>query len=1191
MRPGRLLFPVFLFAVLLATSVAAQVITGTLQGVVEDPTGAVVPKAEVTVTSLTTGATYRGRTNEIGIFSFPNLRPSNYRVVVEAPGFKRFQADNIAMHVGTVTPVRVTLELGTMAETLEVPGAESILTVDTWTAQVQGVLTTRQIDNLPLQGRNFLDLAQLEPGVQIRDGGDIDPTKNQMSAISVGGRSGIGTRIQVDGVDFTDEVVGTTMMNISQDAIQEFQVSEGLYDLSTDLTTSGAVNIITRSGGNDFHGSGFIFYRDKDFSAKILGRNPPFDREQAGFRLGGPFIRDKLFWQVSYEHNNQDDAIIGRPVLFTGSEFNQNFPKLVDETMAAARVDWNATHRLRFFARWMYNNNSGATCLGPCGQNTLDPFFNKNRAVNIVFGGDYSTGQWTHSARVSMVDFDNLITDATESLGIPGFADSAGRPITLRIGGQLNLGPNVNAPQETHQDNKPQFKYDGTYSRGRHIVRFGFNYNRISQGSQAAFFGLGPLLLGNCCAASQLAFADADPFGPGGSTNPLNFPFFFALSGNGLGFFSEKPGQGFPFGGSKNNRFQWYIADTWRVHPHVTLNAGLRYVFDTGIVNHDLRRDQLAIVPDNTVPIASVCPVGQNVLDCFRPGLGRRTQNDDNNFAPQLGLAWDVGGRGKLVVRSGAGIFYGTNLLANQGDRGFFFNRGFGFETAGIAPAFGLGLFDPRSGSPFAAGDPLATSFGFPNGTSAAALNPLLTGLPVGATLDTIGALQALFQTATQENLATFDLMGLNRPVFTDFGTDLGGFSLLRPDFILPYSFQFNLGVQYQIREGIILSADYLRQRGLHFPLVLDENKIGDARFLDMPTAQAAIGATLADFGVATIDDAIAAGATITDFAFNGLGACPAQDGCAFGGINRDFRNMSFIVPMGVSEYNGLHVNVRGRLGQPSGQLGELVRGVDFTVSYALGQLSANAREQELGSGSGEQNNAHKFMGPNALDRRHQLSFSSIWDLWGGFQFSQISHIRSAFPRTPSLPPFSFFLDEIFFTDLTGDGTFGDILPGASIGAFGRTINSVSELNDMIANFNSNIVGTFTPAAQALIDTGLFTPAQLQALGAVVNGGQPLPLAPDGQVMLDSFLSTDIRLAWKGRFWGERITVEPSVDIFNVFNFANYDPPGNKLRGRLDGGVGSINGTTNRTNPFVRGSGAFEQGIPRSFQFGLRISF
>jgi hypothetical protein len=227
------------------------------------------------------------------------------------------------------------------------------------------------------------------------------------------------------------------------------------------------------------------------------------------------------------------------------------------------------------------------------------------------------------------------------------------------------------------------------------------------------------------------------------------------------------------------------------------------------------------------------------------------------------------------------------------------------------------------------------------------------------------------------------------------------------------------------------------------------------------------------------------------------------------------------------------------------------------------------------------------------------FSFSSTFDFHGGLRLSMLTRIYSALPNSLSLPLRCSCPAEIFFTDLTGDGTGSDLLPGTNIGAFGRTVK-VDQLNNVINNFNSNTANTFTPAGQALVNAQLFTPAQLRQLGAVVPG---ISQAPAGQVGIDNFIANDLRLSWlfrPGRVWqriGEGVVFEPTLDIFNVVNKANFDPPAglvtSPLRGVLDGSVGSANGTTygQRTNRYGLGSGVFSQGIPRALEVGLRVSF
>jgi hypothetical protein len=226
------------------------------------------------------------------------------------------------------------------------------------------------------------------------------------------------------------------------------------------------------------------------------------------------------------------------------------------------------------------------------------------------------------------------------------------------------------------------------------------------------------------------------------------------------------------------------------------------------------------------------------------------------------------------------------------------------------------------------------------------------------------------------------------------------------------------------------------------------------------------------------------------------------------------------------------------------------------------------------------------------------ISFGGTFNFKGGLEVSTIARVNSALPVTLSVAPQCNCPAEIYFTDLTGDGTGGDILPGTNIGSFGRQVK-LGQLNKVISNFNKVNAGQFTPAGKALVSTGLLNADQLQRLGGVVPSITP---APSNQVGIDNFISDDLRVAWPlqpGRLFHkvESLILEPTVDVFNVVNKANFDPPSgintSPLRGVLDGSIGSLNGTTysQKTNRYGLGSGVFSQGIPRAFQFGLRTTF
>src|ERR1700677_3391895 len=258
-----LLALVALSALLLCSVAFAQtsVSNGSISGTVTDATGAVVPNAKVTMTGPT-GQIVHATSSGAGTYSSGALVPGKYSVRAEAKGFKTMQL-SVDVQVNNTANGTIKLEVGQESTVVEVQASE--VGVNTEQAEVQGVLTASQIENLPVNGRNFLDLAQLEPGVQIQDGANFDSTKVGFSSISVGGRFGRTAQIEVDGVDVSDETVGTTTQDIPASAIDEFQISQSTLDLSNELTSSGAVNVTTRSGSNNFHGEGFGLFRDSVF--------------------------------------------------------------------------------------------------------------------------------------------------------------------------------------------------------------------------------------------------------------------------------------------------------------------------------------------------------------------------------------------------------------------------------------------------------------------------------------------------------------------------------------------------------------------------------------------------------------------------------------------------------------------------------------------------------------------------------------------------------------------------------------------------------------------------------------------------------------------------------------------------------------------------------------------------------------
>jgi hypothetical protein len=541
----RFILALSAIAILLASStrIHAQttISTGSIQGTVTDPSGAVVSGAKVSIRNKGTNQTIPTTTNSSGAYASGALIPGEYVVRVEAAGFKTVELP-VTVEVNTTASGSVKLILGESTQVVEVQAAA--VTVNTEQATVQGVLTTQQIENLPINGRNFLDLAQLEPGVQIQDGGTFDPTKNGFSSVSFGGRFGRTARIEVDGVDISDETVGTTTANIPLGAIQEASLQQSSLDLSTELTSSGSVNVNTRPGTNTLHGSGFYYFRDQSLNAALPAHSTnPFQRNQYGGSLGGPILKDKLFFFLDAERNKQD---LIDPVLpggnFTG--LTGNFDSPFRETQTVARVDWQAS-RFKTFYRFSFDQNKSVLPFIP---NSFQPFANVNHSRSHVVGTDFNTGSFTHSIRFGYTKFQNGITDAVTGSSI--FDPAPG--IELAIGGDAFCltagaddfcsGANFLAPQATVQSDH-QIKYDGSKPYKSHIFRFGVGYNHLQGGGFAKFLGLAPAVgaPSNSCGATCLAL-------PGGAGNPLNYPATDVVLGNGQGFSSEFAAFGFPGG-------------------------------------------------------------------------------------------------------------------------------------------------------------------------------------------------------------------------------------------------------------------------------------------------------------------------------------------------------------------------------------------------------------------------------------------------------------------------------------------------------------------------------------------------------------------------------------------------------------------------------------------------------------------
>ncbi len=406
-----------------------------------------------------------------------------------------------------------------------------------------------------------------------------------------------------------------------------------------------------------------------------------------------------------------------------------------------------------------------------------------------------------------------------------------------------------------------------------------------------------------------------------------------------------------------DNRISLYIGDAWKAKRNLTITYGLRYVRDSGRTDSDL-----AAIPD---------------LEKFGKGLGNQVNQPNLNFAPQLGLAWDPGHAGKTVVRAGIGLFYENAVWNNV-----LFDR---------PPRLASGLFLANP-SVCPGGD-----FTLPNGQ----VQPWGTdicGKPIGQVANQIVAFQAQYQAATLAAGPAINPSFIGNALSD--GLDATGTDLFAPNYVSPRSVQMNFGIQHELRRGLVFTADYLRNIETHTLLAIDTNHVGDARFFNKANALAAISTTLANCGVIgpnAINLAIAncpnnpvtgapgynQGATISDFATNGLDSgyslcsgspCPTA---AFPGINPALGTNQMLSPSGRSVYNALQLSLKGNIRQPYKRISNL----DFQVSYSYSKYVAPAVDNDFVNIATDFNSPLHFIGPNGLDRRHQVSFGSTMDL------------------------------------------------------------------------------------------------------------------------------------------------------------------------------------------------------------------
>lgn len=1193
----------------------AQVVStngGSIQGTITDASGAAVPNADVQIASTETGLTRTAKTDGAGYYSVGPLTPGNYRVTVTSAGFQTLKVSTV-VRVGTATSGSFKLAVGQSTETIEVEAGA--VQVNTDQVGVSDVLTAQQIASLPINGRNFLDVAQIEPGVVLQAGGSFDPTKAGYSALSIGGVSGRTTRILLDGQDITDETVGTTIFNVSEGAIGEFQLNRSTQDVSGDVTSTGQVLVTTKTGTNQFHGELFYNFQDGRAGAATAGGvQPPFQRNQFGGSLGGFIWKDKLFFFGNAERIKQDasvPALVGGPFAAQYAGLTVSSP--YRETYSTVRLDYNGPFSGRYFVRLNYNVNS---LQGNFGQQ-FQTYANRDNTPGIAGGVDYQFGKFTHSFRASYEKFHNLIADTSSSQPvnlIPG--------VTYQfLAGSVPLlasGPNVDAPQGTFQTDK-QFRYDGSWTKGAHTVRYGYNLNYIQGGGFANFFGLGPRM--RVTSGTLLDQCGNTAISGSCASDPLNgYHASGIYLGNGLGYFTERPGFGLIGSGVHDWRQGAYIADAWKVTPNFTFSAGLRWSIDTDRANQDVA-DIPCSVLQNSGQYTSAnmgdlpCTGSTSLLSQYGSQYALPVHQPYANLSPQIGFAWAPGDH-KTVFRAGAGIFFEGDVFNNTTNaRTSLLAAGPFFAEADNGSICGSGQFTNSDGS--------ITNSATVNGRTLTISQ--ICAAPISVAAPYAKALEASYQAGYQKNPT---------PANSQFiGNTLDASGTYGAPYRTPYSEQFNFGVQREIFKGAVLSLDYVHNSTIKIAQTVDVNHLGAARFLNTTAARNAVAATLTACGVQTVDQAMVAcpglhtntdgtvgPATIFDFAGNGLdsagdylsGQSPAANGltvatgAAFPGQNAKLGSGAFLLPVGRSGYDAFQVVFREQKSHPVPGIERSNLQVSYNLSRIVSSSNNTTSDQFFSSPSWSNDNPTAFIGRALLDRKHQVSFGGSFLVKYGPEVGVIGHFYSALPQTLTLDDAASPNNptaNIFRTDLDGDGTYGDLAPGTLPGDYMHRLKA-GNLGSYINSFNQTYAGRLTPAGQALVNAGVMTQAQLVGLGGAIqsidNNVSGRALANPMYQSLDLTLSYPIRFGHYVHTLGESAMLEPKVAFYNVGNFANFgggtNPGVSPFGGVLSQtGTGNLNGPVNSDAyegvRVVRQSGTFDQGGPRTTEFQLRLTF
>jgi hypothetical protein len=645
-----------------------------LQGTITDKSQAVIGnKAQVTLTNKENGATKTTTTNDTGGYRFDSLSAGMYSIKATAPGFSTAEAKDVELLVGRTSTQNFSLSPGGVSETVEVTSAAPL--VDQTKTDVSTNITPEQITELPLIGRDIADLAYLAPGVKAAD--SYDPTKNRYAILSVNGEGGRNVNVTVNGIDNKDNTVGGPVMQLPAEAVQEFQISTQRFSAVNGRSAGAAINVITKSGSNNFHGSAFGFFRAQALNAdqKVANGdgttssvNPPYSRQWFGGSIGGPIKKDKLFVFFAMERQREHTSLAESPIAFQqlslltslGAQPASTVPTPFFENRINGRLDWaiNNKHSVYFSVSTQANNSLNDQSNG-LGDLTGGNFtVNHLQVANLTLNSSL-TPTLNNQFSLGFQYWNNLIDSSTRT---PLFTF----PLNANT---IQFGTNTNVPQNSIQ-RKYQFKDDLAKTIGHHTFKTGVDY--IWTPFMGGFFEFNPTLEIDYGQLPSAILALPQGFATPGLVQSMSIavgdPTFIIKDAKQLGI---------------------YFQDDWKVSQRLTLNLGLRYDKDFDFIGgSDIANSRTF---QELQAAAQFSPLAANLV-------AKKATDYSKGFSPRIGLAYDLTGKGSHIVRAGFGMYYDNTfqnipLFMEQQANNTIFQTAFSIQNGSdIVPGTGIPL-------------------------------------------------------------------------------------------------------------------------------------------------------------------------------------------------------------------------------------------------------------------------------------------------------------------------------------------------------------------------------------------------------------------------------------------------------------------------------------------------------------------